>query len=346
MSWTNIHAALLSIISIYYLHYSNEFIAKLEQSLKNKVTDVSARKALKNLVEEAKKIDTSTQNSRRQLLKTVCETHVQSLKKAYCHEQSNDECNSYTDLPFASQHLFGTKSSQKNHCRKKDTQVDPLDFVNLGIATHCKNQPPALGTTKSQDYDPKYNWIVDKESQFTFCIPPKAACTSWQRFYLALKLNNLEYLDPALDPGDWTTYIYDNTPRLLELEMEENENKNKNQNNSDTEKRHPIVSQVESPKYKKIITSRHPFERIYSGWKDKFRLVKLPSEWKGIWPRRFVPRVRKYTPDHLKNFTEFISGDKEMTVSFEEFLYYLAAEPISRWQDHFLPVVVFGVAII
>ena len=202
-------------------------------------------------------------------------------------------------------------------------------FVNVGISGNCPDSDPVILALdgKHGHFNPKYNWIVedgqDRDQKFAFCLPPKAACTSWQRFYLAVKLDQIDYLDPSLDPNSWEEYIYAKTPRLKD-------------------KPRKIVHDFLTPnKYKKIITSRHPFERIYSGWKDKFRKTKLPSEFNKIWPEFYKPKVLKFSPKYLRNRTdEFFVGDQkiEMEVTFEQFMHYLANEDIFNYQEHFIPV--------
>ena len=92
------------------------------------------------------------------------------------------------------------------------------------------------------------------------CIPPKTGTTSWQVFFIKNQYGNktsfkkrIDNLDNSLRPL-WLNNV---TPRFHEFT-----------NNSQFLNSRNLI---------KIINSRHPFERIYSAWHEKFTVHD--SEW-------------------------------------------------------------------
>ena len=101
---------------------------------------------------------------------------------------------------------FRLKNLQKN-CQEyynpyKAKVCSTANFKNIlnPIATDCKNE---VNTWWS------YDWLADPVKKLAICMPPKAGCTTWQRFYQAI-----HHLDTKFLNGTDADVIFNLTPRL------------------------------------------------------------------------------------------------------------------------------------
>lgn len=167
--------------------------------------------------------------------------------------------------------------AKKNVC---PNSLNIKDILDLGVGISCAKEVRTLTATKTAHYDPRWSWVADLDRKYMFCIPPNTAGTTWQRMYLAIKNQDLNYLDPEKDAGDWESYIYSQAPRLLQLRDIYGDN---------------LISLVQSDDYKRIIATRHPFDRLYSAWKDKFRRKKpelnANQAKADLYPHYFTPKA-------------------------------------------------------
>jgi len=85
-----------------------------------------------------------------------------------------------------------------------------------------------------------------------------------------------------------------------------------------------------------FMTSRHPLERILSAYRDKFFLNgdfdferKKVTEFRRLYGNKIIAKYRKSTPSDPKY---------EKAPTFREFVEYLVDLPISKFNDHWIPM--------
>ena len=196
----------------------------------------------------------------------------------------------------------------------RNISVEEQDNNGLGMA--CDPEHPMMPD--------RYNFILDIQRSLMMCLPPKSACTTWQRFYLAIKFDDLRYLDQFYDPGNWDSYIYKHSERLEEFLEEEQQ-----------DLQMKIIYNQPFP-YWKIMSSRHPFERMYSGWKDKFSVYNMGLPDGAYGPEYWVEQravAMKYDTKH-----EFFDQDlDQVSLNFLTFVKYLIGEDLENIDPHFKP---------
>ena len=108
-------------------------------------------------------------------------------------------------------------------------------------------------------------------------MPPKAGCTTLQRFYLALVKDDGNYINHTT--GEYfnkesrytSNSVYKAIPRMTTG---------------------PVMERVYHDKnWIKGLNVRHPFERLYSGWKDKFNQTGADA-W--IFKRKYEKAILGY----------------------------------------------------
>ena len=67
------------------------------------------------------------------------------------------------------------------------------------ISTNCNHKTPTWWS---------YDWLADRNKNLAICMPPKAGCTTWQRFYQAVEHLDERFLNETGDS------IFGKTPRL------------------------------------------------------------------------------------------------------------------------------------
>ena len=198
------------------------------------------------------------------------------------------------------------------------TNATEKDFDNLGIGLVCDYERPNIPY--------KYDIIVDSIRNIALCIPPKAACTTWQRFYLAVKLDDLRYLDKKYDDDrNWNNYIYEKSDRLRQL---------------NTSTRRTVQDRLVNNQFETILNTRHPFERLYSGWKDKFSIISMDpnkSKTAHYWMGQRDIANRYKVNDVSQN--RFFDKDLDQTaISFLTFVRFIVGEEFSKINEHFKPM--------
>ena len=131
-------------------------------------------------------------------------------------------------------------------------------------------------------------------------MPPKAGCTTWQRFYLALINDDGNYINhttneklasfpseiefKAFKKSPYTSNaVFKTTPRMLSG---------------------PVMDRIYHDKnWIKVINVRHPFERLYSGWKDKFNRTGAHDAW--IFKKKYEDIILGYKMVDKKDISPF-----------------------------------------
>jgi len=150
------------------------------------------------------------------------------------------------------------------------------------------------------------------------CIPPKTGCTTWQKMWLSINNTDLGYLNDTNENPKFS--VFKQTPRF--------------DKHMDSENFHKLTA---DPSWKKVVNTRHPFERIHSGWRDKFNSSLSRPKWKLKGVKQFVSRYL----DEIETHQIRVETTSEMAVSFENFLHYIANSEYTNWNVHFKPVSFF-----
>ena len=158
-------------------------------------------------------------------------------------------------------------------------------------------------------------------------MPEKAGCTLYQRFYHAVNEKDMGFLNPNTvdqnkaglnDPyGAFTANIYGLTPRLIKQPIS-----------------HPTLLK---PGWTRVLNIRHPFDRLYSGWRDKFNPNNHDCD---RFVRKFKPAIDRYEENqkHIKIGLKTCKNQTGMMVTFQAFLRYIVDIPFNQVNQHFLPI--------
>ena len=93
-----------------------------------------------------------------------------------------------------------------------------------------------------------------------------------------------------------------------------------------------------TPAWSKILNIRHPFERLYSGWRDKFDPNNLDCP---RFVRSYKPKIMPFERNKSHPRFKIKTCDKLKSgslVTFYAFLKYVLHEPFSQLNQHFLPI--------
>ena len=137
-------------------------------------------------------------------------------------------------------------------------EIEALDPPS--IRTFCDGRTRIYG----------HDWIRDVDRKFAVCMPPKAGCTTMARMWLAIQHKDGNYLN--FTDGDHGMYESARVRRLLpRFNMEPDR-----------------LWKLSSDSWYRMINVRHPFERLFSGWRDKFRKGKYNEFIDFIFDRFFI----------------------------------------------------------
>ena len=78
-----------------------------------------------------------------------------------------------------------------------------------------------------------------------------------------------------------------------------------------------LVSKYRIPELRKVLNTRNPFSRIYSGWKDKFVISKFQNG--SLTPQGVNYETYDFIAEKIKNFTG-PSPPEGYKISFEKFV--------------------------
>ena len=264
---------------------------------------------------------------RKSFINQQCRKYYPSYKEAYCNQefssQGNNKNRNYFDIntyrPF-----------MPVYCGP-DSNLNPkTNKISKGLNKTLRTRPWL-----------PYNILTDKNRKMLICMPEKSGCTTYQRFYQSIIHRDLNYLNPKTLDQDKirhesnkkydSFYIYEATPRMLKMKFSDE-----------------VALANESPeekKFTKTINLRHPFERLYSGWKDKFNSNHKDCD-------RFVAVFKKkidaYELDQSHKFigrkncklsnTLKSKGQPKMLTTFYAFLSYIEDTSFFEINQHFLPI--------
>ena len=206
-----------------------------------------------------------------------------------------------------------------NHIGEKNWGIGPnVDFyTNNSFLVHPYVSIPLDCSESDSTKKPirYYNsWIFDSTRKFAFCTPPKSGCTSVNFIYEAMKHNDTIYLEKE------TYYKLKNSNQIY-AKM------GGHRLNPQLQKVHHFFN---NPEWNRVLNIRHPFEKLYSGWKDKMDLDK-PYSKEGEFPKQ-INRARKYESENDKH------KPGNMAVSFEAFLTWIVSVSEEEISDHFCPI--------
>lgn len=192
----------------------------------------------------------------------------------------------------------------KNKLCNNEIQIDPE--IPPAIRVWCDKKPRLRGAY----------WIGDTSRRMSICMPLKSGCTSITRMWLAINNHDLNYLNFTLGNDASGKYnsgkIGKQFPQLNEKSFSR--------------------FRMNSYPWMNFINVRHPFERLYSGWKDKFGGNKK----KGPYYRNYFEKVSGYNAsrDHKLDYRR----GQAPIVGFEQWLMYMADNTWEPINDHFKPI--------
>ena len=336
----------------------------LDEELKQEEKRQNMAESAKNIVQEEKIevkesetiVSSITRSPEHQALYEIDQA-LQTIDR-----ESNQENRQQKKLDILKQNckLF-YQTSKTNLCNLADSKPKFSLLDHLGLGTVC-NPKDSSGSMRIPR---QYNFIVDKDRRLALCLPPKTSCTTWQRFYLAFKLNQIDYLNTKKDPtedDEWNFYIYSRSPRLssfikderINIEtqlLEKNEDLTYDPKNyiggPKSQENFIGESQKSKAKFYKILNTRHPFERIFSGWKDKFskkNVYSSDTSWK--WKRFYKEALNYNFTSKNKFFDKDVHDWKDwqgklhpgITINFYTFVKYLLGEDFYHVDEHFKPI--------
>ena len=227
---------------------------------------------------------------------------------------ASDEISRKTEENVNSQNSqkFRLKNLQQN-CQKyynpyKAKVCSTSNFKNIlnPIAVDCKKEGRETNTWWS------YDWLADPVKKLAICMPPKAGCTTWQRFYQAI-----ENLDSKFLNGTDADVIFNLTPRLSKF---------------DNSGQYKFLKDDNEAVFK-VLHSRHPFERLYSGWRDKFVNQKV------IFMNLYGNQIKNFLIDD--DWEDEKENSFNPAVPFVSFLRYINNTEMSKINNHFKPISFF-----
>lgn len=257
--------------------------------------------------------------------KNQCKIHYQPYKTEFCDQDffkpsKNRRFSDHNFVPYAP--VFCANNSEK---QQQIVRNEYELFKTRLVYSNKKRTHPWFS----------YNFLLDRRRKFTVCMPEKSGCTLYQRFWFALNKTDLNYLNPktvdqnvkGLDDKDpYEAFsIYRYTPRLSKLHDFS-----------------PSDEDILNDEWKRVINIRHPFERLYSGYRDKFYVKNIDCP-------RFVKSYKKSIDNYEKNKSHPMFGAKDCSthgnkkhhkymVSFHAFLRYILSTPFTKINQHFLPI--------
>ena len=159
--------------------------------------------------------------------------------------------------------------------------------------TEYKTNKPFINkfSLRQSDFDkPRFTeaWKYTKDkgakrAKWIMCLNPKHGTSNWQRSIIASMRNK------SSDQIVWNSYLYKVIPNLGEKRWLSE-----------------IVNTIVSAK-KKVLLARHPINKLYSAWADKFRTnnehYHIYEKWAAQMPVKYMDR----TPaNHAVSFPDFI----------------------------------------
>ena len=225
--------------------------------------------------------------------------HINSRFNQGVVDDKNDEIPMYVDQQPADAELVLPKAVEN----RVNDRADPPYLLaqqarNVTIHEICgpKRSITTLTTAKSMFLFK--HMIVDDTHKLMYCYVPKAACANWKRVMqvLAGRYEKVEDIHKV----DHTDFKF-----LSSYSPEEIEYRLKN--------------------YFKFMFVRHPLDRLFSAWHNKFHENFLDMQ-----KKYGVPIVKKFR----ENPPENPQGDD---VTLGEFFKYLAGTSVNQFNEHWMP---------
>ena len=167
------------------------------------------------------------------------------------------------------------------------------------IPVHCDNEKRSARPADG------FSWIVDKKRKLAYCLPPKSGCSSSYFIWYALEKNDTSWL---WHENRNKVFIYNKVPHLRGKLFDQD---------------------FHNSQWKRVINTRHPFERLYSGWKSK---MAFASKGHTGYFKKLCKWAKKYERD-----TDLYNGEK-YCVSFEALLTFITDHKLSQIERHFKPM--------
>jgi len=162
---------------------------------------------------------------------------------------------------------------------------------------HCDNEKANANVAD------KNSWLLDHKRKLAYCLPPKSGCSSSYFIWYALQKNDTQWL---WNENKHKIFIYNAIPHF-----------------------NLKIQDIQNTQWKRAINLRHPFDRLYSGWKSK---MTYSSKGHTGGFKNICKNMKKYESE-----ADLYGGDK-YCVSFEAFLTFMTNHRISQMERHFKPI--------
>ena len=190
----------------------------------------------------------------------------------------------------------------KNTCQQLKSSSDKILIQNYTLFNpKLKIHSEFIGENRFQ------TWYYGKN--YVMCTPPKAGTTNWQKTLVALKRRISTKKLVGLSES-----FYRILPRVLDL---------KRRDKSRLNEPNSYENLIKSKKYK-IISVRHPVERLFSAWHDKFNKTNKYSQAYQAKYAKSIPKNYPTPENYLCSFQDFID------YWLENINFYINTDSISK----------------
>ena len=192
---------------------------------------------------------------------------------------------------------------------KKDSQ-------NLAtqINNYCKSTASELSFIRPA------HWLSDQTRSMSVCLVPKSGSTVFQKAYLSIANKELGYLQS-------TKFNLLYNPNLNQKIKPIGGIADKN----------VLTTFLKETSTAKAILLRHPFQRLYSGFNDKFNFVDKPGYKEIFGPVAEIIKTKYTEEEYLIYPNPGSQISNKIKVSFESFLKYIVATASESLDPHFMP---------
>lgn len=221
-------------------------------------------------------------------------------KRDSVDERDSDKKQTPGERPHADEQQTTTDLAAKNSVKNKakPSYLTLQRARNATIHEICGPKRSIRTLTTAQSMYLFKHMIVDDNHRLIYCYVPKAACANWKRVMQVLSGRYASVDDiHKVDHTDFK-FLSAYSPEEIHYRLEN---------------------------YFKFIFVRHPLDRLFSAWHNKFHENFLDMQ-----KRYGVPIVKKFRENPPDN----PEGDD---VTLEEFFKYLAGTSTTQYNEHWMP---------
>ena len=200
--------------------------------------------------------------------------------------------------------------------------VIPYDPLNPpGIRVWCDDMKLPRGPQLTREHLNGIYWIGDTVRKVAICMPLKSGSTSIIRMWLALNFQDLNYLNFTMGKDTSGKYNSGQVHKRKDYPILHERNFNR--------------LRIGKYPWMRFLNVRHPFDRLYSGWKDKFG----SSRRKGPYFDAYYEKASGYKTG--RDYEQDYEENTAPIIGFEQWLMFLVDNEWEVINDHFKPIAYF-----